>query len=68
MPKKRTATLLRNGSQVRVCRVADQVLLRPIIADVREWFAHLDRVREGHFLGKANGRNQPVTPHRQIFR
>lgn len=54
------------GSQVRVRRLAEGVLLEPLIADAAEWFAELDRVREGSFLGK--GRNQPVTPRREIFK
>jgi antitoxin VapB len=54
------------GSQVRVRRLAEGVLLEPLIADPGEWFAELDRVREGQFLGK--GRNQPATPRRKIFK
>jgi len=54
------------GSQVRVRRVAEGVLLEPLIADAAEWFAELDWLREGHFL--VRGRNQPVTPRRGIFK
>ena len=54
------------GNQVRVRRLAEGVLLEPLIADAEEWFAELDRVREASFLGK--GRNQPVTPRREIFK
>jgi len=54
------------GTQVRVRRLAEGVLLEPLIADPAEWFAELDRVREKSFLGK--GRNQPVTPRREIFK
>jgi antitoxin VapB len=54
------------GTQVRVRRLAEGVLLEPLIADAAEWFAELDRVREGSFLGK--GRSQPVTPRREIFK
>jgi antitoxin VapB len=53
------------GSQVRVRRWADGVLLEPLITDTDEWFAELDRAREGQFLTK--GRNQPKTPRREIF-
>jgi antitoxin VapB len=56
------------GSQVRVRRLENGVLLEPLITDVTEWFAALDRVREGHFLDKAKERNQPVTPRREIFK
>jgi len=38
------------GSQVRVRRTAEGVLLEPFIADAGEWFAELDRVREGYFF------------------
>jgi len=55
------------GSQVRVRRLAQGVLLEPLIADPAQWFAELDRIREGHFLGNAKERNQPVTPRREIF-
>jgi antitoxin VapB len=54
------------GSQVRVRRLAEGVLLEPLIADPAKWFAELDRVREGSLLFK--GRNQPVTPRREIFK
>jgi antitoxin VapB len=57
------------GSQVRVRRVAEGVLLEPFIADTTEWFAELDGLREGGFLlGKGKERNQPLTPRREIFR
>jgi hypothetical protein len=49
-----------------VRRLAEGVLLEPLIAEPGEWFAELDRVREGQFLGK--GRNQPATPRREIFK
>lgn len=54
------------GTQVRVRRLSEGVLLEPLIADPAEWFAELDRVREGHLLGK--GRNQPLAPRREIFK
>jgi antitoxin VapB len=53
------------GNEVRVRRLADGVLLEPIIGSPTEWFAELDRIREGMFPGD---RNQPVTPRRKIFR
>jgi antitoxin VapB len=57
------------GSQVRVRRVAEGVLLEPLIADTTEWFAELDGLREGDFpLGKGKERNQPRTPRREIFK
>jgi antitoxin VapB len=54
------------GGQVRVRRVAQGVLLEPLIADPAEWFAELDRLNDAPFLAK--GRNQPVTPRREIFK
>ena len=54
------------GTQVRVRRVAEGVLLEPIIADTKEWFAELDRLKDGRLF--RNGRNQPVTPRREIFK
>jgi antitoxin VapB len=54
------------GTQVRVRRLAEGVLLEPLIADPAEWFAELDRVRKKSFLGI--GRNQPETPRREIFK
>jgi hypothetical protein len=53
---------------VRVRRLADGVLLEPLITDAAEWFAELDRVRAGQFLGKSKERSQPVTPRREIFK
>jgi antitoxin VapB len=54
------------GSQVRVRRVAEGVLLQSLIADTAEWFAKLDSLREGNLFAKA--RNQPETPRREIFK
>ena len=56
------------GSEVRVRRLAEGVLLEPLIADAAEWFAELDRVREGDLFGKGKGRSQPLTPRREIFK
>ena len=54
------------GTEVRVRRVAEGVLLEPIISDTKEWFAELDRLKDESFFGK--GRNQPITPRREIFK
>jgi len=56
------------GSQVRVRRWAEGVLLEPLISDPAEWFAELDRLREGDLLGNRKGRKQPMTPRREIFK
>lgn len=54
------------GDRVRVRRVAEGVLLEPMIADTAKWFEELDRLNSELFLPK--GRNQPVTPKRRIFK
>ncbi len=56
------------GNQVRIRRMAEGVLLEPLIADPAEWFAELDRVREVFFFDKNKDRNQPITPRREIFK
>jgi antitoxin VapB len=53
------------GDQVRIRRVADGVLLEPLISDVRKWFVELDRLSVEPLLKK--GRRQPVVPRREIF-
>jgi antitoxin VapB len=54
------------GTEVRVRKVAEGVLLEPMVSNPSEWFAELDRLNSGSFFGE--GRNQPVTPRRNIFR
>jgi len=54
------------GDQVRVRRVGEGVLLEPLITDIKGWFAELDRLTEGSFFKE--GRNQPPTPRREIFK
>jgi len=41
------------------------VLLEPRITDVRQWFTELDRFKTA-FMKKGT-RQQPPTPHREIF-
>ena len=53
------------GKEVRVRRVAEGVLLQPMITDVKEWFAAMDRIG-GDPLFKG-GRKQPRAPRRKIF-
>ena len=48
------------GSPVRVRRVAEGVLLEPLIADPAQWCAELDGLRQGRFLGKSKEPNQPL--------
>ncbi len=52
------------GDRVRIRRVAQGVLLEPLIQDPKEWFRKLDELNSEPF--PAN-RQQPVTPKRKIF-
>jgi len=80
MPDSQTARLFQNGrsqavrlprefrfsgDRVRIRRTADGVLLQPMIADAREWFAEMDRCEKTDLSIK--GRQQPLTPSRRIF-
>jgi len=42
------------------------VLLEPIIADTAQWFEKLDRFNSEPFM--PDGRKQPITPKREIFK
>jgi antitoxin VapB len=53
------------GDSVRVRRVPGGVLLEPIIADPKEWFAAMDRLGGDPLL--KSGRKQPRAPRRKIF-
>jgi antitoxin VapB len=53
------------GDRVRVSRVGKGVLLEPIVTDAAEWFAELDRMSDESFMPE--GRNQPITPIRDLF-
>jgi antitoxin VapB len=50
------------GTEVRVSRHGAGVLLEPVIANVDEWFAALDRFADEPFM--ADGRHQPTAPER----
>jgi antitoxin VapB len=53
------------GDRVRIRRVAQGVLLEPLIPNTAQWFEELDQFNPEPFL--ARGRRQPVTPKRKIF-
>jgi len=53
------------GDRVRIRRVADGVLLQPIMQDSDEWFAKLDGSNAEPFPAD---RRQPPTPKRKAFR
>ncbi len=80
MAKPRIAKLFRNGrsqavrlprefrfqgDEVRIRKVAEGVLLEPIIPDTATWFAELDRLNTQPFL--KSGRKQPRAPRRKVF-
>ncbi|HXM62216.1 MAG TPA: type II toxin-antitoxin system VapB family antitoxin [Terriglobales bacterium] len=80
MPKPSIAKLFQNGrsqavrlpkdfrfegDRVRIRRVAQGVLLQPLIPDTVRWFAELDHFNSESFPLK--GRRQPPTPKRKIF-
>lgn len=54
-----------SGDRVRIRRVGKAVVLEPMAADVDAWLAALDRLGPEPFM--AEGRDQPVTPARDIF-
>lgn len=46
------------GTEVRVTRHGRGVLLEPVVSDIAEWFAELDRYAADPFMPE--GRNQPA--------
>ena len=54
------------GDRVRVRRAGRGVVVEPMFANVADWFAELDRFNMEPFM--ADGRRQPKTPKREIFR
>jgi antitoxin VapB len=55
-----------DGDRVGVRRAGRGVLVEPMFANVTDWFAELDRFDAEPFM--ADGRRQPPTPEREIFR
>jgi antitoxin VapB len=53
------------GDRVRIRRVADGVLLQPVLQGADEWFAKLDEPNAEPFPIE---RQQPTAPKRKIFR
>jgi antitoxin VapB len=53
------------GDRVRIRRVAEGVLLEPLIQNPKEWFQRLDELNSEPFL--PGGRSQPTTPKRDSF-
>lgn len=54
------------GDEVRIRRVGQGVLLEPLIPDAKKWLAELERLNTEPFMKE--GRKQPKTPRRKIFR
>ena len=54
------------GDRVRIRKVPQGVLLEPLIADTGRWFEELDRFNSEPFMPE--GRSQPVSPKREIFK
>lgn len=53
------------GDRVRVRAAGRGVLVEPVFTDVSQWFAELDRFGGEPFM--VEGRQQPVTPRRDVF-
>jgi len=53
------------GDRVRIRRVAQGVLLEPLIQGPAEWFEKLDELNSEPFL--PGGRRQPAPPKRTVF-
>jgi antitoxin VapB len=50
------------GTEVRISRHGNGVLLEPVVTNVDDWFAALDRFTDEPFM--ADGRHQPSAPRR----
>jgi antitoxin VapB len=53
------------GDRVRIRRVAEGVLLQPVIQDPKEWFRKLDELNYEPFPVR---RRQPTAPRREVFK
>ncbi len=54
------------GDRVRIRKEGNTVLLEPIISDVKEWFAEIDR-HAGSDAFEGNWRDQSKAPKRKVF-
>jgi antitoxin VapB len=55
------------GDRVRVRKQGDTVVLEPVITNVKEWFAEMDR-HETADAFEGDWRKQPKAPKRAVFR
>ena len=53
------------GDRVRLRRAGRGVLVEPMLTDVSEWFAELDRLASEAFMTEE--RQQPPAPRRDVF-
>jgi antitoxin VapB len=53
------------GDRVRIRRVAQGVLLQPLVQNPTEWFRKLDELNSEPF---PRVRRQPVAPKREVFK
>lgn len=53
------------GDRVRIRKVAQGVLLEPLVPDTAKWFEELDKFNSQSFM--VRGRRQPAMPKRKIF-
>jgi antitoxin VapB len=53
------------GTEVRIRKAGDAIVLEPLETDVHAWFQALDSFREEPFMKE--GRQQPKMPVRKIF-
>lgn len=53
------------GDRVRIRRVAQGVLLQPLVQNAKDWFRKLDELNSEPFPAR---RRQPVAPKRELFK
>ena len=53
------------GDRVRIRKVAQGVLLEPLVPDTAQWLQELDKFNSEPFM--VHGRRQPATPKRKMF-
>jgi antitoxin VapB len=54
------------GDRVRIRQVGNTLVLEPVITNVKQWFAEMDRYDTGDAY-KGDWRNQPKAPRRKLF-
>jgi antitoxin VapB len=54
------------GDRVRIRKEGNMVILEPIISDMKEWFAEMDRFADSDAF-EGDWRKQPIAPTRKVF-